>query len=353
MYDYVKHLRWAKLKVGIVVTIALAIIFLAVMFAGNIEGLFSPKSIIYAEFDDVKGLREGSPVWFSGVEIGVVRAIRFTVSKNIKVEMTLASDSLQYLKKDSGAIILTLGLLGDKYVEISPGLTASDSLKAGDTIKGRTRTEIQDVVQTSQASIEKISDFVGLLEKMLVKVDKGEGSISKFIKDPGLYDSLNKAIEKLSVLVGKVEAGRGTVGRLLNEDELYVDISSSVGDIKLFAQTLKDSEGTLNKIIKDPTLYERFQKASESLDVFAQKLVSSRGTVNRLIEDESLYVNINSASKNLSNLIEHIDSGKGVMGSLIRDEELSTELKTTLVELNSLIKDIKEDPGRYFKFSLF
>ncbi len=214
MYDYVKNLRWAKLKVGIVVTISLAIIFFAVMFAGNIEGLFTPKSVLYAEFDDVKGLREGSPIWFSGVEIGTVRAIRFTGSKNIKVEMTVTSDSLQYLKKDSGATILTLGLLGDKYVEISPGLMASDSLSAGDTIMGRTRSEIQDVVQTSQASIEKISDFVGLLEKMLTKVDKGEGTISKFIKDPGVYDSLNKAIEEMSVLVAKVEAGKGTVGRL-------------------------------------------------------------------------------------------------------------------------------------------
>ncbi len=353
MYDYVKNLRWAKLKVGVVVTISLVIIFLAVMFAGNIEGLFAPKALIYAEFDDVKGLREGSPVWFSGVEIGAVQSIKFTGSKNIKVEISVSSDALQYLKQDSSAIILTLGLLGDKYVEISPGVAASESLVAGNTIKGKTRTEIQDVVQTSQASIEKISDFVGLLEKMLLKVDKEEGTISKFIKDPGVYDSLNKVIEELSVLVKKVEAGHGTVGRLLNEDVLYADISSSVGDIKLFAQTLKDSDGTLNKVIKDPLLYERFLKASESLDSFTQKLASSNGTINKLIEDESLYVNINSASKNLSDLIEHIDNGDGLVGSLIKDEELSSELKTTLIEMNALIKDIKDHPNRYFKFSFF
>lgn len=353
MYDYVKHLRWAQLKVGIVVTIALVIIFLSVMFAGNIESMFSPRAVIYAEFDDVKGLREGSPVWFSGVEIGAIKSIQFTMSQNIKVEMSVESDVLQYLKKDSSALILTLGLLGDKYVEISPGMRAADTLKDGDTIEGSTRTAFEDIVQTSQASIEKISDFVGMLETILVKIDEGEGTVSKFIKDPALYDNLRDATDELSLLVRKIESGKGTAGRLLNEDDLYADLSSSAGDIKQFAETLKDSEGTLNKIIKDPSLYERFQRASESLDEFTQKLVSSTGTVNRLIEDKSLYENINAASKNLNTLIEDIDKGDGVVGSLINDEELSAELKTTLVELNALIKDIKEHPNRYFKFSLF
>jgi phospholipid/cholesterol/gamma-HCH transport system substrate-binding protein len=353
MSDYIKHLRWAKLKVGLVVTIALVIIFFTVMFAGNIEKIFLPKSTILASFDDVKGLREGSPVWFSGVEIGAVKSINFTVHENIEVEMSVDAESLQYLKQDSKAIIMTLGLLGDKYVEISPGGAGSEGLKAGDAIKGGSQTEIQDVVQTSQASIEKISDFVSMLEEIIVKIDKGEGSVSKFIKDPAVYDNLRDATDELSTLVRKIEAGNGTVGRLLNDDDIYNDISASVDDIKLFARELRGSEGTLNKIIKDPSLFDRFQKASESLDTFTSKLASSQGTINRLIEDDSLYVNINSASKNLNNLIEHIENGEGVMGSLIKDDELSKELKTTITELNVLIKDIKEHPEKYFKFSLF
>ncbi len=353
MYDYIKHLRWAKLKVGLVVTIALVILFFAVMFAGNIEKVFSPKSTFFASFPDVKGLREGSPVWFAGVEIGSVKSINFTVFENIEVEMSVDADSLQYLKQDSEAIIMTLGLLGDKYVEISPGGAGSAALKTGDSVKGGSQTEIQDVVQTSQDSIVQISGFVGMLEEILVKIDKGEGSVSKLIKDPAVYDNLRDSIGELTTLVRKIEAGSGTVGRLLNEDKIYVDLSSSVEDIKLFARELRGSEGSLSKIIKDPALYDRFQKASESLDTFTEKLANSRGTVNRLIEDESLYVNINSASKNLSDLIEHIDSGEGIVGSLIKDEELSKELKSTLIEMNALIKDIKAEPGKYFKFSFF
>jgi phospholipid/cholesterol/gamma-HCH transport system substrate-binding protein len=110
MYDYVKQARWARLKVGLVITIAIVVVFLAVMFAGNIEKMFAPRIEIHASFDDVKGLREGSPVWFSGVEIGAVKDIQFTIQRHITVSMIIFQDTLQYLKKDSMAQILTLGI---------------------------------------------------------------------------------------------------------------------------------------------------------------------------------------------------------------------------------------------------
>jgi phospholipid/cholesterol/gamma-HCH transport system substrate-binding protein len=72
-----------------------------------------------------------------------------------------------------------------------------------------------------------------------------------------------------------------------------------------------------------------------------------------LIEDESLYVNVNAASERLNMILEKIDRGDGVMGSLVSDDQLSEELKTTLRELNLLVKEIREHPGRFFRFSLF
>jgi phospholipid/cholesterol/gamma-HCH transport system substrate-binding protein len=331
MYDYVKQHRWATLRVGMVITMALLVIFLAVMFAGDIEKFFAPKLSIYAVVDDVRGLREGSPVWFSGVEIGSVRSIRFTIHNKIQVEMLIMAEALKYLRTDSRANILTLGLLGDKYVEITPGSKGAEDLRAGEIIRGRTPVEIQDVVETSQMSIAKIADFVDMLEKIIVKIERGEGSVAKFIQDPAVYDNLKEATGELKAVTKKIEQGQGTMGRLLNEDELYVDLASSARDIKLFARSLKESD----------------------LNIFTHKLATSRGTVNKLIEDESLYDNINSASENLDSVLARIDKGEGLMGSLVSDDELAEELKTTLRELNALIRDIKENPNNYFKFSVF
>src|SRR3989304_3620622 len=137
MYDYRKQLAWSKLKVGIVVTGALIILLFAILFAGNIQNLFAPQSTIYATFRGVKGLRSGAPVWFTGVQIGSVKSISFT-GDMITAAMKIDRDALAYLKKDSEASILTLGLLGDKYIEVSAGSKESGGLKHKDTIMGAT-----------------------------------------------------------------------------------------------------------------------------------------------------------------------------------------------------------------------
>jgi len=353
MYDYVKEQRWAKLRVGIVITIAIGIVFLTIIFAGSIERIFAPRVRVYATFSDIKGLRDGAPVWFSGVEIGSVKSIRFTKEREILTGMSISADTLKFLKQDSRANILTLGLLGDKYVEITPGSRESGKLQAGGTIIGQTTIEMQDVVRTGQESIAKISEFVNILEGIMLKIESGEGTLSKFLNDPSIYDNLKDTTGELAALLRKIQNGKGTLSRLLNDETLYLDISSSVKDINLFAKSLRDSKGTLHKLINDPSLYDRFQKASENLDTFTQKLAFSKGTVNRLIEDESLYGNVNSASEKVADLLDKIDRGEGLAGSLVKDEGLAKELKATLTELNALIKDIKENPRKYFKFSVF
>jgi len=98
MYDYVKQQRWAKLRVGIVITVASGIVFLAILFAGNIEKVFAPKAQIYATFTDIKGLREGAPVWFSGVEIGSIKSINFTTGREIQTEISISAETLKFLK---------------------------------------------------------------------------------------------------------------------------------------------------------------------------------------------------------------------------------------------------------------
>ncbi|UCH81130.1 MAG: MCE family protein [Nitrospiraceae bacterium] len=353
MYDYRKHIRWASIKVGIITTVSAAIVFLAIMFAGNIQDFISPKVSIYTTFDDVKGLREGSPVWFTGVEIGSVESIEFTPYRKILVRLSISAETLKYLKKDSHAAILTLGLLGDKYIEVTPGSQDEEPIEAGFSIAGVQQVEIQDIFESSKDSIAKLTSFMEMLESTIAKIERGEGTVAKLLNDPSVYNNMKSTTAELSKLIRKMESGEGTLGKLVSEDALYKDVSSAVSEVRLFAKSLKESEGTLTKIIDDPALYNRFQKASESLDAFTQKLAYSKGTVNKLLEDETLYNNVNDVSVKVNTILDKIDKGHGLMGSLVTDDELSKELKSTLQEMNVLIKDIEAHPHRYFKFSIF
>jgi len=302
MFDSPKHITWAKLRVGIVVTLGLAVVFFAVLFSGGIQQLFIPQAQLYAEFTDVKGLRPGAPIWFAGVRIGSVKALRFVHVDKLVATLTLERSALTYLKKDSEATILTMGLLGDKYMEVSTGSREAPPLEPGDTIIGSPRPEITD-------EIKRVIEGVG--------------------------------------------TSKGSLARLLRDDTLYRDLAVSVRDIRGFAAMLKASDGTFPRLIKDPELYDRFLKASQSLDAFAGKLATSRGTVNRMVEDASLYENMNGVAVRLSAILEKIDKGEGSLGTLITDRQVADELRSSLKEFSALVKDMKEQPKKYFSFSLF
>ena len=52
-------------------------------------------------------------------------------------------------------------------------------------------------------------------------------------------------------------------------------------------------------------------------------------------------------------MLERIDKGQGLVGSLTTEGQVDADFKATLKEVNDLLKDIKKNPGRYFRFSLF
>jgi phospholipid/cholesterol/gamma-HCH transport system substrate-binding protein len=353
MDEYIKRIRWAKLRVGIVITVALAVIFLTVMFSGHIEDIVKPRALIYADFYDVRGLRPGAPVWFSGIEIGRVKSLSFYRGREIKVSVYIDRNVLQHLRKDSSATILTLGLLGDKYLELSPGSAESPALREGDSLAGSVQMEFQDIVEKSKESISRLNDLAKRLDNFIAMIERGEGTVPMLLRDKSLYENLKDAAKSLSIVMHRVEKGEGTFGRLLSDERLYTKLESSVDNIKVFSDDLHQSNGTLGRLIKDRELYDRLLSTSSTLDEVTKKIAGGKGTMGRLIEDESIYENLDSASRKLSALLQRIEEGKGIMGDLTTEGELHTDLKATVKDLNGLVKDIKENPKRYFKFSLF
>jgi phospholipid/cholesterol/gamma-HCH transport system substrate-binding protein len=88
---------------------------------------------VLAKFDNIGDLKTGSPVSMAGVRIGDVESIRFD-SKDYKAAVTLRIDpQFNQIPDDSDASIQTQGLLGGKYIGISPG-GSEMFLKDGSTI---------------------------------------------------------------------------------------------------------------------------------------------------------------------------------------------------------------------------
>jgi len=353
MFDIKKQLAWSELKVGLIIFSALVTIVIVILFAGSMEKLFSPRVEVAAHFRDIKGLREGNPVWLAGIEIGSVKRISLHPAYGTEIILSIKKDTVPLLKKDSKASILTQGLLGDKFVELSPGSPSSPPLKENDAIQGKVVTELQDIVEASSASLNSLSGFIGRLEELLNKIDRGEGTLARFVNDPSLFNNLNDSTKEFAKSIRELKKAKGTLGKLIHDESIYKDIKESMKSIKDFTRTLQEGKGTIRYLIDDPSLYEKLLNTSTSLERFLTLLTTSNGTVNMLVNDPSLYKNMNEASIKIKTILQYIEEGKGIAGDFVMDRELKDDLRSTLTELKELIQDIKTNPGRYFRFSLF
>ncbi len=128
--------RWIEIAVGIFILIGiLALVFLAFQVSG-LRQEFNPDTTyrLQAEFNNVAGLKRRSKVMIAGVQVGQVENIRIDpISVRARVDMLINRD-IDFLSEDTIAAIQTAGILGEKYIALSPG-GAEETLHDGDQIR--------------------------------------------------------------------------------------------------------------------------------------------------------------------------------------------------------------------------
>jgi len=343
MFDAKRQLKWSQIKVGLVITVAFLILLISVFFAGNIQSVFLSKAELKIQFRDVVGLRKGAPVWILGLEEGSVKNITLDPTYGVIVTIAVNKNALGLVRKDSLATILTMGLLGDKYIELSPGSPQAEPIRPGEMIKGSSEMGLREVM----------GQFIERIDSLVTKIEGGQGTIAKLLNDPVLYNNLLGATHSLSAFLENLKDSKGTLKLLIDDPSVYKKMLVATSSIEEFSKRINESSGTLRHLIEDPSLYNKTLTVASQIEEFSRKLNESQGTLKKMIEDPALYENFNRDLKELSSILEKIDKGEGVAGALIRDRELAKELKDTVTELKELLKNIKDHPKKYFKFSVF
>ena len=110
-----------EIKVGLLVVAALVVLMAGTFLIGEKSNLFTRKNRYYVRFETVSGLATGSPVQLNGVNVGEVTEIvlpREVTKTLLTVWVSVDRSYRNRIRRDSEAAIKTLGLLGDKYIEI-------------------------------------------------------------------------------------------------------------------------------------------------------------------------------------------------------------------------------------------
>jgi len=300
-----------EIKVGALIAIGMIVLFSAFFIIGGKEGIFSTSYPLFARFDDIEGLHVGAPVRLGGVKVGNVTDINFSDiadAKAIIVEMSIRSKSFIRIREDSKAVLASMGLLGDRTVDISMGSLDMPPIAPGQFVS----TEGGDIVKDVKEIAQNAKEISG-------KINEGEGSLAQIINDPRLYTNLD------SLLL------------------IWADLSRKINQ----------GEGNLAAIVNDPDMYKNFNNFLAKSTDFIEIIKSGEGTLGKLATDGNLYTHTDSALMALNETLEKINNGEGTLGQLMVNAELYERLNVTLASLDSLLVDLRQNPKRYVKLSLF
>lgn len=235
-----------QVKVGIFVAAGLAVLLVTIFTLGSNKSLFQEVFHVHSYFDSVQGLNKGAVVSLSGVKVGNVDDVTYDDQRNlVKVLMLIDADYQHKIRKDSRIEIRTQGALGDKFLYITPGTAQSELLRSGDEIAADYGNDIISVFSKRGSESEKIFDILNDVKVMTGslsenrRIDKITANLEKVTANlADLTEQMNKTVKggsldrsvgKLEKIIDKVDRGEGTLGALINDNTLHERLKTILG----------------------------------------------------------------------------------------------------------------------------
>lgn len=189
-----KNESGSKLKLGIFVSLSIALFIAGIYLIGERQQLFSSTFHISGIFRDISGLQVGNNVRFSGINVGVVEDIQQLTDTTVKVDMQIDENSRKFIKKNASAIIGSDGLMGNKIIIITPGLAGKAELANDDYIKTAQAVSMDDILLKLKTTVDNAASITGNLAEVMENIKQGKGTIGKLLMDSTMADDVSAAL---------------------------------------------------------------------------------------------------------------------------------------------------------------
>lgn len=312
-----------NISMGVYLMFILGLFLISFIFyivASN-QKYFDKKYSIYMFLPNAQGLNSGAFVALSGLKIGVVGKMKINPEKKnpgITAELKIDRKYAGYICSSSVAMIKTMGILGDKYVDITIGNPDDMVLREGDFIKSNPGVDPYEFIDDAAELVAGLKSVLFNVDSLTGEANKGSGIIGKLFRDPEAEKRFTNLLVNLDKISGNVVNGKGTMGLLLNDPSLYTSLNKSSHNFHAITDSIVNGRGTFAQMLADTAFYPQLKAITSKTDSLLYKL-QNHGTAARLLNDEQLY-------DNLVNLVRSLDS-------------LST--------------DLKKNPGRYVQVKVF
>lgn len=289
-------------KLGITITIAV-IFLIGLMLILNNVSIYEKGYRLIVKCDQAAGIIKGDPVTIAGIRVGKIENI--WLDGQI-VNMRIWIKNKYKIPKDSHAFIKTASVMGEKYISITPGIS-SVILLDGQAFTGSALMDVTDIaiqVEPLTKELEGTISQIGsvLDDQTVVNIKQG-------------LDGFSNSAKNLKQIINNSRQ----------------DVDSFLKNIKQFSDDL-DGFSKGNRVHVDSVVI-RLEKSSRNFTTSSARL--------------------DSTLKNLEDITKQIRAGEGALGRIIYDTQFSNRLDSLVLNSNDLIKDLKRNPERYAKFSIF
>ncbi len=178
-----------ELKVGIFVFIGLVILTTFILSMKDFKNIAAGYEVNFI-FNFANGVKIGAPVRFAGVDVGEIKEINFiTIPDDPKPKVRIVGSVKKEVKVpvDSTVWVNTLGLLGEKYIEIMPGKDYNNILLAKQALVGIDPIPMQEVSVLAR-------DIAKHVDESIQKIINKEGTIGKLLYDDTIYKELEALV---------------------------------------------------------------------------------------------------------------------------------------------------------------
>lgn len=246
-------------KVGILFVITLLLIIGFAIALGAIQPFANANEIKIA-YNFAGGIEVGSPVRVMGIKVGKVRDIQFApnfkmpdTGEEVKLLLTVTIDKNAWptVRKDSRYFINLAGVIGEKFLEITPGSMEQPELKPGQVVRGEDPPRIDQLISQSYSLAGKVIDFM----------NKNEGSIVDTI------DTMNKLVVNLDKALKQLD--KTTKDQEIHK--LVKNITSMTGDMAFFTAQMRSPEGQQTLALLNELIHRLKPLDAEAIKKFLQK----------------------------------------------------------------------------------
>lgn len=349
-----RSVSFTELRVGIVVAIAFLVLMAATVYITREGGLplFGGQYTVYSYLRDVNGLKAGAPVHLSGVEVGSVQRVEFAEPGGpapVRVTLTLRTDVQDRVTTHSLITVGSLGVLGEKMLDVDPGPPGGDPIADMGTVPGEAEGDpIKGILADASATMKDIRDIAR-------EIQEGEGTLGALLKREQLHDTLLSLIGRAEEVFEALDRQDGTFGKLIHDPKIYDNLNDLIANMRDFAVRIESGDGAVGRLVHDETIGQSIADMTANLSKVTGRIDAGEGTLGALIRERELYDRLDSLSGSMDSITARMERGDGTMGRLIHDQELYNNLNKTADELQALISAIREDPKKYLriKVSLF